>query len=181
MLALIICAGCEKYEDTLPEKLIFVEDTENPGLPIVSEWGHNYFGAYYYQNDVKMVFKGSDFQNVISEKNYELIFEGGITDGNEHNSCTLNIVLKNVATGDIVDDLNRKEFDLSDANACSVKIDYNNVTVKEGKIKFNRVNNVVMNGVVSSKKLYCGEFNMTATDSIGKEIRFEKGRFDRMY
>ncbi|MDO9154882.1 MAG: hypothetical protein Q7U47_14440, partial [Paludibacter sp.] len=34
-------------EDTYTlKKSIFIYDTENPGLPIYSEWGYNTFGAY---------------------------------------------------------------------------------------------------------------------------------------
>lgn len=178
MLALIICAGC-KSDGSNANTKIFIEDSENPGLPVVSEWGYGYFGAYFYQNDVKMVFKGTDFKNIISEKNYELTFNGTIIGDNENYNSILNVILKNAVTGDDIGDLEGKEFDLSVANACTVKIDSNNVTVKDGKLKFNRVNNVVLDGEVQNYKLYCGEFNMTATDSIGKEIRFEKGRFDK--
>lgn len=44
---LLLFNSCTISEDSYAlKKSIFIEDTENPGLPIYSEWGYNTFGAY---------------------------------------------------------------------------------------------------------------------------------------
>lgn len=77
----LLLFSCKSYEEDVYalKKSIFINDVENPGLPIYSEWGYNTFGAYIDRS----VFVSDDY-------NFTKIIV---------NTDTLNLLLKGTMNG----------------------------------------------------------------------------------
>jgi hypothetical protein len=67
-------AGCTKENEL--NKSVFIDDPQNPDLPIYSEWGYNTFGAYYDRE----VFVSNDYivpaKVIVTENTTSFILEG---------------------------------------------------------------------------------------------------------
>lgn len=177
----VFIGGC--YRDTPDQdfaKPVFIEDVNNPGLPIASELGYNTFGAYYmskvWASPKKLDYIISGDQNIIGTISDSTVIH---LEGNDYSNSPLEVAIlitKNVIVSD--DDLlafNKRSFDL---RGDSVKIRIGGLVIKvlSGSINFSSVRTLVLD----KKKMgtiISGAFEMTGMLN-GNKVGLENGRFD---
>lgn len=146
-IVLIAFASCAYYDnnDYFLEQSVFVEDSENPGLPEYSEWGYNTFGAYIDRQAFVSTSHDMPAKIIIYPDTLNLILTG------EKNG--LKTVLKFSFIGyspkeyiNLVE-LDGDTIDLTDRNKCIITYTESNNSVVElapfnGDFIFNRVQNL---------------------------------------
>lgn len=173
----LVFTSCSDSMDTYSlKKSIFINDVENPGLPIYSEWGYNTFGAYI------------DRQTFVStDNNFTKIIV---------NSDTLHILLKGVMNEKFASiKFSFKGYPIADytnlelLNNVSINIKSENCIVEltegttskvlkiiEGKFVFKRVQNLYVDKLYT-KSIISGVFNFKTF--FGNEpVAISNGRFD---
>ncbi|MDR0421742.1 MAG: hypothetical protein LBH72_01865 [Proteiniphilum sp.] len=189
-LILVTATGCygDRISDYRISDSVFIEDGENPGLPVYSEKGYNSFGFYW---GLLPVSTGQGHEQSTIEVN-DGICHIRLFGANGMNLYMLKLSLPGYApeTFSGLLDLNGKSFDLTDPDACTVTLQssdiyssdrhtYNLERILEGSFMVRRAQNLyvdrVLNGVVLS-----GTFSFKAIVD-GSPATFLNGRFDMCF
>jgi len=175
-LFLLILGACTS-EDVQLEKSIFIEDVNNPGLPIYSEWGYNTFGAYIDRK----VFISNDFdlpaKIIVNSDTLTLILKGTL----KSEMATLKFTLIGYSPADYPDlvSFNNSTIDLT-SDKCIITLTTYSKTlaldVFDGKIFFKRVQNLYVDKE-QTESILSGTFNFK-TFIDGEPIAVSNGRFD---
>jgi hypothetical protein len=178
LLVLLAVISCRT--ETELKKTVFIEDKDNPGLPVYSEWGYNTFGAYYDRAPfISKQFIPSKVIMSDDTTRFQLIGsrEGGTYTFNENTIISFALPdIKPAAYQDLVA-LDKKRIDLK-ATKVSVLLDYDNypLEVIEGFLEFSRAQTLVVD-----KKYYevilSGYFEIKAIIH-GQPVTISNGRFD---
>jgi hypothetical protein len=178
---LLFIGGC--YRDTPDQDLqkpVFINDVNNPGLPIASDLGYNTFGAYYNskiwvspknQNNIS-----SDAEFIVGTFNDSTVIH---FKGNDYTNQPLEIdflITKNVIVSD--DDLvifGKRSFNLK-GDSVKIRIGSTVINAQSGSINFSSVRSLILD----KKKMgtiISGTFEMTGILN-GNKVELENGRFD---
>jgi hypothetical protein len=177
MLVLAVAAGCSNFDYHISNS-VFIEDSENPGLPIYSEKGYNSFG-FYQGLSVVSTWTGHDPSRIdVKDDSCHINLSGS-------NGITLKVSLPGYIpeTFNELLSLNGKNFDLTKPEECTIALLYSNMPqhleILEGSFTIKRAQNlyvdkkmegVVLSGVFSFKAI----MNDTPTT-------FSNGRFDMRF
>jgi len=175
-LSLLFLCACSS-EDVQLEKSIFVEDVNNPGLPIYSEWGYNTFGAYI---DRKVLISNDDelpAKIIVNKDTLNLILKGTLNS----EMATLKFTLIGYSPADYPDlvSFNNSTIDLT-SDKCIITLKTYSKTlaldVFDGKLFFKRVQNLYVDKELT-ESILSGTFNFK-TFIDGEPIAVSNGRFD---
>lgn len=179
--AIFFLEGCRR--DT-PEqdlqKTVFINDVDNPGLPIVTELGYNTFGAYYnskiwVSSKTQKSTSPDDIFSIGTSKDSTVIHFGGTDYAGRHLEVAF-LITKNVIVndGDLVA-FGKRSFDFK-GDSVKIKIGGTIINVLSGSINFSSVRSLILDkkrmGTILS-----GTFEMTGMLN-GNKVELEKGRFD---
>ena len=184
------------------DRVIWREDTENPGLPQYSEWGYNTFGAYINGRVFTNADEDNDWEvnhSLVTSKDDILYItlksknDEKWNDGTQSfstiisDSLTFAVPYKHIYEFSMLDELNGKTFDLASED-CTTIIKLNEGTngksailnVQSGYLDIKRVQILYVNGR-KKEAVISGVFEAkTTVDIDGKERHFDitEGRFD---
>jgi len=158
------------------QKSVFIEDVENPGLPVYSEWGYNTFGTYID----RVPFTSSEDQLpvkiIVNSDTLNIILKGVINNVN----AVLKMSFKGYPIADYQDlkALNDSVLDMK--NNCNVVLTRNNIAEKlniiEGKFYIKRTQDLYVD-MEYTKSIISGVFNFKTFFS-GEPVAISNGRFD---
>lgn len=188
LLVSVLLSSCSKND--VMERTIFIPDKDDSNLPAYTEWGYNSFGAEY-ERDYFLVSNHIVPCNIVYNKDMQLEFSlSGITH-NDNKEMTLMFIFSSMPPMQDYKDLvqlNNVKFNLSDDNACTVKIARDsNETILEGmrgEFHFKRaqllsiddkVNRVILSGVFDLQFLKNGH------PSYISDGRFDVGITQRVF
>jgi hypothetical protein len=178
LLLMLLISSCSSSEDTfLLKKSVFINDVENPGLPVYSEWGYNTFGAYVD----RQVFVSGDndlpAKIVVNSDTLNLLLKGSMNG----KFASVKFSFVGYPLGDYPDltSLNDSVINLK-GNKCIVTLTSENSSVVlnifEGKFHFKRVQNLYIDKLYT-KAIISGVFSFKTF--FGKEpVAISNGRFD---
>jgi hypothetical protein len=177
----VFIGGC--YRDTPDQdfqKPVFIEDVNNPGLPIASELGYNTFGAYYmskiWASPKTLGYLSPDDQTIIGTAQDSTVIHFVGNDWANRQLEIAVLITKNVIVSD--DDLitfGKRSFDLR-GDSVKIRIGGAVIEVLSGSIYFSSVRTLVLD----KKKMgtiISGTFEMTGMLN-GNKVGLENGRFD---
>lgn len=175
-IILFIISSCSKNDYELNQS-VFIEDTENPELPIYSEWGYNTFGVYIDRKP--FVSKNYELPSkiIISHDTLNLYFMGEMG----YEKVSLIFSFPGYAVNEYTDliILNNDTINLTDSN-CKVTFTEKGITTKltpkNGYFIFNKVQNLYVDNTLS-KAIISGYFRFQ-TEYYNEYITFDAGRFD---
>jgi len=167
--------GCS--QDYSLQKSVFINDTDNPGLPVYSEWGYNTFGTYIDRK--AFISNTSDLpaKIIVNKDTFNLLFKGSW----KGEDVTLKFAILGYAPADYPDliALNDSTIDLT-ASRCIVTFSGPFLPVKfdiyEGNLFFKRIQNLYVDKVLT-ESILSGTFNFK-TFMGGEPVAFSNGRFD---
>lgn len=176
--SVVLLGGCSSEMDSYTlQKSIFIEDVENPGLPVYSEWGYNTFGTYIDRvpftsaNDVLPV------KIVVNSDTLNILLKGTINE----NLTSLKFSFIGYPLADYPDlkSLNDSVLDMK-GNKCIVVLTRYGVPEKlkiiEGKLHIKRVQDLYVDREYT-KSIISGTFNFKTFFS-GEPVAISNGRFD---
>jgi hypothetical protein len=177
----LFIGGC--YRDTPEqdlEKPVFINDVNNPGLPVASELGYNTFGAYYNSK----IWISSKTQNYVSPddmltigttEDSTVIHLEGIDYANQPLEVAFLITKHVIVNDDDLASFGKRSFDLK-GDSVKIRIGGMVINVQSGSINFSSVRSLILNrekmGTILS-----GTFEMTGMLN-GNKVELKKGRFD---
>ncbi|HAR38369.1 MAG: hypothetical protein A2W86_08840 [Bacteroidetes bacterium GWD2_45_23] len=180
-LILVVTAGCSRTFDYRISDSVFIEDVENPGLPIYSEKGYNSFGVYWGLTPWKTGSGHDPSKIVVNDDSCHIHLSGSI-DGEI--PYTLVFSLSGYAPDSFTDllSLNGKSFNLP-ATECAVSLLLGNsrrdLKIMEGEFKIKRVQNLYVDKELQGTIL-SGIFSFKATVD-DEATTFSNGRFDMRF
>ena len=158
------------------KKSIFINDVENPGLPIYSEWGYNTFGAYI--DRVTFVSTDNDFTKIIVNGDTLNVLLKGIMN-NKFASLRFSFIGYPIADYTNLDLLNNISINMK-GSKCIVVLTQENTSkilnIIEGKFEFKRVQNLYVDKQYT-KSIVSGVFNFK-TFFDKEPVAISNGRFD---
>ncbi len=178
---LVAAAGCSRSFDYRISDSVFIEDAENPGLPIYSEKGYNSFGIYWDLTPWRTGSNHDPSKIVVKDDSCHIHLSGSI--GGER-PYTLVVSLPDFIPDSFTEllSLNGKDFDLS-GTQCTLSLFSHSsrcdLKILEGDFKIKRAQNlyvdkelqgVVLSGILSFKAIVEDE-----------PATFSKGRFDMRF
>lgn len=176
--SLLIFSSCEMSSDSyLLKKSIFIEDVENPGLPVYSEWGYNTFGAYIDRQ--AFVSGEADFpvKIIVNSDTMHLLLKGIMN--NKFASLKFSFIGYPIADYPELHVLNDSVLSLK-GNKCIVTLTRENVTetlkIIEGSFHIKRIQNLYVDKVFT-KTILSGLFNFK-TFFAKEPVAISNGRFD---
>lgn len=115
--------SCNSMEDTFAlQKTVFIEDSENPGLPIYSEWGYNTFGAYIDRQPFSCDDNNLPTKIIINSDTMNILFKGKMN--GEYTA--IKFAIKGYAIADY------KNLNVLNDRTINLKSDNNTVTLTRG-------------------------------------------------
>lgn len=184
LITLFISASCSEDFD-LMRNSVWVEDTENPGLPEYSEMGYNTFGIYMERTPIVSNDLDVPLKVLVTGGNTTFRLDGEIKTGfNNYNTpkdFKLLITLLNTeyTTFDELTSLHGTSIDLSGPNV-SIQIEQDGIsatlTVFEGELSFTSAKKLFIDNAFT-EVIMAGTFNFK-TFIDGVPTSFFKGRFD---
>ncbi|WP_298653682.1 hypothetical protein [uncultured Proteiniphilum sp.] len=180
MLILVIAAGCARDFDYRISNSVFIEDGENPGLPIYSEKGYNSFGVYWELTPLTTEQLHDPSKIVVKNDSCHIHLSGSIG----QTSHTLVISLPEYIPGAFTEllSLNNKNFNLTGPE-CAISLLSGayprKLKILEGTFTIKRAQNMYVDKEMESVIL-SGIFSFKATvDDI--PVTFSNGRFDMRF
>ena len=180
-LILVVTAGCSRTFEYRISDSVFIEDAENPGLPIYSEKGYNSFGVYWGLTPWRTGSEHDPSKIVVKDDSCHIHLSGSI-DGEM--PYTLVFSLSGYAPDSFTDllSLNGKSFDLP-ATECVVSLLLGNsrrdLKIVEGEFKIKRAQNLYIDKELQGTVL-SGIFSFKATVD-DEPTTFSNGRFDMRF
>lgn len=180
LLTVAVLVGCTKEIDYRISHSIFIEDRENPGLPIYSEKGYNSYGVYWDLLPLTTQYPNEPSKIIVFQDTTYLNLTG--SDGTTSHTLSFSIPEYLPDSYTELISLNNKNFNLSQSD-CSVSLLYgaekSKLQIFEGNLTINRAQNLyvdkILNGVVLS-----GVFSFKALLN-SRPVTFSNGRFDMRF
>lgn len=180
-IILLIATGCDYHVDYLITESVFIEDAENPGLPIYSEKGYNSFGVYWGLQPW-ITGRGHDPSKiVVKEDTCHIYLSGSIRDEIPY---TLVFSLPDYIPADYsaLISLNNKIFDLTGTDS-SISLLMGDIPRKleilDGEFHVKRAQYLHIDKKLQGSVL-SGTFSFKATVD-GNPATFSNGRFDMRF
>jgi hypothetical protein len=179
-LLLLLACGCTHGFDYRLSNSVFIEDIENPRLPIYSERGYNSFGVYWGLSPFTTEQLHDPSIIVVENDTCHIHFSGVIAD----QAYTLMISIPDYLPHSFNDllSLDGTDFNLSEQGAVISLLSYRRAKVLEiieGTFSIQRVQNLYVDKSLHSVVL-SGTFSFKALlDEI--PTTFSKGRFDMRF
>ena len=179
----IVVLACS--DDAALRKSIFIQDADNPGLPVYSEWGYNTFGAYYNRK----VFVSNDIDVPLqvkysaSDDATTFTFTGDVSYDYTWNRNALSVKLivhgfRPAAYADLIS-LHQKIFSLTDPSV-ELRLEYEGAPIDaqflSGNFEFKRVQHLFVDNE-STQVILSGVFDFQAVIE-GEDVTMSLGRFD---
>lgn len=180
-LILVVTAGCSRTFEYRISDYVFIEDAENPGLPIYSEKGYNSFGVYWGLTPWRTGSEHDPSKIVVKDDSCHIHLSGSI-DGEM--PYTLVLSFPDYIPDSFTDllSLNGKSFDLP-ATECVVSLLLGNsrrdLKIVEGEFKIKRAQNLYIDKELQGTVL-SGVFSFKATVD-DEPTTFSNGRFDMRF
>ncbi|MEA4916415.1 hypothetical protein [Proteiniphilum sp.] len=180
ILILVVTAGCSREYDYRISNSVFIEDNENPGLPIYSEKGYNSFGVYWGLSPLTTRNLHDPSKIVVKDDSCHLYFSGSTG----YNGYTLVISLPDYTPQTFTDllSLHGKEYNLA-SDDCTVSLSSGNQTynlkILEGTFKIKRAQKMFVDKEIDSTIL-SGTFSFKSTVN-DQPATFSNGRFDMRF
>lgn len=180
ILILVIATGCSSDFDYRISNSIFIEDIENPGLPIYSEKGYNSFGVYWGLTPFTTQSRHDPSKIVVENDSCHIYFSGKV--GEAAHTLLISLPEYTPATFTELISLNGTNFNLGGTD-CSIALLSGNqpreLKILEGTFSIKRAQNLYvdkqMEGVILS-----GTFTFKSTVD-GIPATFSNGRFDMRF
>lgn len=180
MLILVITTGCSRDFDYRISNSVFIEDDENPGLPIYSEKGYNSFGVYWGLSPWTTERLHDPSKIVVKDDSCHIHLSGIMGQA----SYTLVVSLPEYIPGAFTEllSLNNKNFDLTGPE-CAISLLSGayprELKILEGTFTIKRAQNMYVDKEMESVIL-SGTFSFKATVD-GEPATFSNGRFDMRF
>lgn len=182
ILTIAILAGCSKDKDIdyRISNSIFIEDAENPGLPIYSEKGYNSFGIYWDLLPLNTELPHNPSKFIVIKDTSILNLTGSV--GTISYTLSISIPDYQPKNYEALVTLNNNDYDLSKED-CIISLqsggDIRKLEIFEGNFTIKKAQNLyvdkVLNGVVLS-----GILSFKAL--LDKQpVTFSNGRFDMRF
>lgn len=178
---LLIAPGCYHQADYLIAESVFIEDSENPGLPIYSEKGYNSFGVYWGLSPWTTGRGHEQSKIVVKDDSCHIHLSGSI---NNLAPYTLVVSIPDYTPADYsaLISLNNKLFDLTKSD-CSISLLQGDSPLKlevlSGEFHIKRAQNLYIDKELQGSVL-SGIFSLKATVD-NKPTSFSNGRFDMRF
>ncbi|OIP81544.1 MAG: hypothetical protein AUK44_09740 [Porphyromonadaceae bacterium CG2_30_38_12] len=178
LLLTLLTVSCSSYEDTFSlQKSIFIADSENPGLPIYSEWGYNSFGAYIDRQVFTSDNSNLPTKIIVNHDTLHLLLKG-VMNG-RFASLKFSFVGYPIADYINLTTLNDKTINLK-SDSCKVLLTRENVAedikIIEGTFTFKRIQNLYVDKEYT-KAIVSGVFNLKMFFN-NEPTAISSGRFD---
>lgn len=177
---LVIATGCSYDFDYRISNSVFIEDAENPGLPIYSEKGYNSFGVYWGLTPLSTVRPHDQSIIMVRNDSCHIRFSGSTG----LDIYTLQVSFPEYIPHSFTDllSLQERKFDLAQSE-CVISLFSGlyplNFKPKEGSFMVKKAQNMYIDKKLQSVVL-SGIFSFTANiDNI--PITFSNGRFDMQF
>ncbi|MCE5206194.1 MAG: hypothetical protein LLF80_08850 [Porphyromonadaceae bacterium] len=180
-LILVVSTGCSRTFEYRISDSVFIEDVENPGLPIYSEKGYNSFGVYWGLTPWRTG-SGHDPSKIVVKDDSCHIHLAGSIDGEI--PYTLVFSLPDYIPGSFTEllSLNGKSFNLP-TTECAVSLLMGNsrrdLKILNGEFKIKRVQNLYIDKELQGTVL-SGIFSFKAIVE-DEPTTFSNGRFDMRF
>jgi hypothetical protein len=159
---------------------VFIEDADNPGLPIYSEKGYNSFGVYWGLLPLTTKWLHDPSKVVVENDSCHIFFSAATGSDDYTLKVSLPQYLPSSYSGLI--SLNGKSFDLS-GEECAVALLYytqpTELKILNGSFTIKRAQNMSIDREPESVVL-SGTFSFKATVD-GELVAFSNGRFDMRF
>lgn len=174
----LFLSSCKSYDDdvTALKQSIFIQDVENPGLPIYSEWGYNTFGAYI--DRAVFVSDNNNFTKIIVNSDTLHILLKGNMNGK---FASIKFSMKGfpIVNYDNLNILDKRTVNLKDSK-CIVVLTQDKTSkvlkIIEGSFVFKRVQNLYVDKSYT-KTIISGVFYFK-TFFDNEPVAISNGRFD---
>jgi len=170
----LLISSCS--EDYQLQKSVFVEDVNNPELPIYSEWGYNTFGVYIDRQP--FISNSSDLpaKIIVNKDTFNLVLKGTMN----NRDVTMKFSIIGYSPADYTDliSLNDSTFNLT-SNKCIVTMTTDTIkklNIFEGKLFFKRAQSLYVDKEYM-ESILSGTFSFK-TFINGEPIAVSNGRFD---
>lgn len=180
-IILLIATGCDYHVDYLITESVFIEDAENPGLPIYSERGYNSFGVYWGLQPWTTGRGHDPSKIVVKENTCHIYLSGSIMDEIPY---TLVLSLPDYIPTDYTAllSLDKRSYDLTGTD-CALSLLWGNTPCKleilDGEFHVKRAQYLHIDKKLQGSVL-SGTFSFKATVD-GKPATFSNGRFDMRF
>lgn len=177
-LMLLHLNGCSDYQDTFSlQKTVFIEDAENPGLPIYSEWGYNTFGAYIDRQVFACDNTNLPNKIIVNTDTLNMLFKGSM--GGSPTSIRFSLKGYPISDYKNLKTLNDVTINLKSPN-CVVTLTRGSkvevLRIIEGSIHFKRIQDLYVDNTYT-KAIVSGIFSFkTFFDT--EPVAISNGRFD---
>lgn len=180
ILILAVTAGCSRDFDYRISNSIFIEDEDNPGLPVYSEKGYNSFGVYWGLSPFTTQRHHDPSKIVVKDDSCHIYLSGNV--GEAPHTLVVSLLEYTPDTFTELRSLNGKTFDLKGPH-CSIALfsrdQPKELKILEGIFTIKRVQNLYIDKEMDSMIL-SGTFSFKATVD-GKPATFSGGRFDMRF
>jgi hypothetical protein len=177
-ILMLTFVSCDYEADSyILKKSVFIEDVENPGLPIYSEWGYNTFGAYI---DRKAFTSGNDdmpAKIIVNSDTMHIMLKGIMS--NQFASITFSFIGYPIADYPDLHVLHNTILDMK-GDRCIVTLTrgtkVEELRIIEGKMDIKRVQKLYVDKQFA-KSIISGTFNFK-TFFDKEPVAISAGRFD---
>lgn len=180
ILILVVTTGCSHDFDYRISNSIFIEDHDNPGLPIYSEKGYNSFGVYWGLTPLTTQQLHDPSQIVV--KNDSCHIHLSAVKGNDAYTLVFSIPEYTPATFTELLSLHNQKFDLA-KKECGISLLHHKqpteLKILEGTFHIKRAQNMYVDKELESVIL-SGIFSFKSTVD-NEPATFSNGRFDMRF
>ena len=174
LVVVSLFTGCE-FGDL--NNTTFIEDKNNPGLPVYSEWGYNTFGAYIDRSPYVSIYNDMPAKIIVTADTFNLRFSGRWK--GETLSLKFSIKGYNPTNYASLLNLNDSTINLAAPNN-KVTLIYNGksvaLNVYEGELYFKRVQKLYVD-TEATEAILSGTFSLK-TFFDDEPVSISNGRFD---
>ncbi|RNC65199.1 hypothetical protein [Proteiniphilum sp. X52] len=180
LILLAVAGGCSRGFDYRISNSVFIEDTDNPGLPVYSEKGYNSFGVYWGLSLWTTQLPHDPSKVVIDNDSCHIHLSGSV--GSNLHTLVISFPEYTPATFAELLSLNGKDFDLP-GQECAISLLYGNrpmnLKILSGSFTVKRAQKMFIDKELESVVL-SGTFSFKATiDGVAET--FSNGRFDMRF
>ncbi|WP_294081343.1 hypothetical protein [Proteiniphilum sp. UBA5384] len=177
IIIFVITTGCSRDFDYRISNSIFIEDLENPGLPIYSEKGYNSFGVYWGLSPFTTQMRHDPSKIVVQNDSCHIYLSGNT--GEVAHTLVVSLPEYTPATFIELISLNGKKFNLTGPECAVSLLSWERpreLKILEGVFTVKRVQNLYVDKELDSVIL-SGTFSFKATVD-NTPVTFSNGRFD---
>lgn len=179
ILAAFLFSACGRSDDFRISSSIFIPDTDNPGLPIYSEWGYNAFGAYLDRTPITSDDVLMPVKIIVKNDTCQIAFIGRVE--SRRQEFMLAFHLADYAPKTFFDllSLDGKRFDLAEDGVMVVFRGYKSDTLRvtDGELNVKRVQKLLVDKE-DRKVVLSGTFSLKSFVDNDDPVSINSARFD---